>query len=128
MSMPSRTVSVPRTAGGRPLAGKTPFVSNEVIVTFSADASPQAIQQFARRYNLIQLESEVLLSIGITLSRWRIGGRRSVPAVVVALRSQRIVAGAQPNYLFELQDSVDQSAATDESAATQYGRNRGAGE
>lgn len=60
----------------------------------------------ARRYDLVRLESLALPSIRITLSRWHIGGHRSVSSVVRALHNRRIVASVQPNFLFALQDKA----------------------
>jgi len=113
---PNRTVSAP---GAQPPAAKRRFVPDEVIVTFSTNASPQAIRQVARRYDLVQLESRALPSLGITVSRWRIGGHRSVPSVVGALQNQSIIASAQPNYLFALQGNSGQFAAATKGHARQ---------
>jgi subtilisin family serine protease len=51
-----------------------------------------------------------------TLYRWRISDRRSVATVVRALEGDRLVASAQPNYLFTLQDGEVRS----EDDPTQY--------
>jgi subtilisin family serine protease len=71
-----------------------------VITEFKPNASPQAIAQVARRFNLAHLETQRFDLIGATFYRWRIGGRRTVPATVNRLASQSIVAMVQPNYLF----------------------------
>jgi Subtilase family len=96
------------------------FVPDEVIVAFSAGASPQAIRRLTRRYNLTQLESQNFALIGTTLSRWRISGRRSVPSVVEALQNQSIVTRVQPNYLFALQQDAGQTAAAAKTDSAQY--------
>jgi subtilisin family serine protease len=106
--------------GGLPLAGERRFVPDEVIVAFSAGASPQAIRRLTRRYNLTQLESQNFALIGTTLSRWRISGRRSVPSVVEALQNQSIVTRVQPNYLFALQQDAGQKAAAAKTDSAQY--------
>jgi len=66
--------------GGMPPRGERRFVPNEVITAFSPNATPQAIEQLARRYSLTQLESQSFPLIRSTLYRWRIGrppdGRR----------------------------------------------------
>jgi subtilisin family serine protease len=107
-------------SGGLPLASERRFVPDEVIVVFSANASPQAIRRLTRRYNLTQLESRNFALIGTTLSRWRISGRRSVPSVVEALQNQNIVTSAQPNYVFALQQDTGQTAAAAKSDSAQY--------
>jgi subtilisin family serine protease len=100
--------------------GERRFVPDEVLIEFNASASPQAIAQVARRFNLTQLESQRFDLIGSTFYRWRIGGRRSVPALVNALGNQSIVAAAQPNYLFALQEQAAPSAAVVHGDPAQY--------
>lgn len=96
--------------GGLPPRGERRFVPDEVIIEFAANASTQAIGRVTRRYDLSQRESRSFPLIGATLSRWHIGGRRSVPGVLSALQNQGIVAAAQPNYIFALQEQPGQAA------------------
>ena len=96
------------------------FVPDEVLTEFIPNASPQAIAQVARRFALTQLETQRFDLIGGTFYRWRIGGRRTVPAVVNALANQRIVALVQPNYLFALQDEPVPNAAGTHGDPAQY--------
>jgi len=93
-------------SGGMPPHGENRFVANEVIVQFAANTSMRAIGRLARAYNLAELESQNFPLIGASLWRWRVGGRRTVRSVLVALRNQGIVAGAQPNYIFTLENEV----------------------
>ena len=108
-------------AGGMPPRGERRFVPDEVITAFSSTATPQAIEQLARRYNLTQLESQSLPLIGATLYRWRINGRRPVGDLIGAIEDERIVARVQPNYIFSLQeDAPKTSRPTRQSYASQY--------
>ena len=93
-----------------------PYVPNEVIIAFAPNTTAQAIDQFARRYDLTQAETQNLSLIGTSLYRWRIGGNRTVASVINAAGSENIVAGVQPNYLFALQDQ----AAVARGDASQY--------
>lgn len=102
---------------GVPPHGERRFVPDEVITAFAPNATPQSINQIARRYNLIRLEAQSLPLIGTTLYRWRVGSRRSVADVVGALEDERIVASAQPNYIFTLQDATTISSNTRGEAA-----------
>lgn len=102
---------------GVPPRGERRFVPDEVITAFAPNATPQSINQIARRYNLTRLEAQSLPLIGTRLYRWRIGGRRSVADVVGALEDERIVASAQPNYIFTLQDATTISSDTRGEAA-----------
>jgi subtilisin family serine protease len=106
--------------GGVPPRGETRFIPDEVIVEFSSSASPQVIDQIARRYNLTPLESQSLPLIGVSLYRWHIGGGRSVASVIGALQNEHIVARAQPNYVFALQEQAAQSAAGTQGDTAQY--------
>ncbi len=105
---------------GVPPRGERRFVPDEVITAFSPSATPQAIEQIARRYNLTQLEQQSFPLTGGSFYRWRIGGRRSMGDVVGALEDERIVTSAQPNYIFTLQDQLTQSAAGRRGDVAQY--------
>jgi len=106
--------------GGMPPRGERRFVPNEVITAFSPSATPQAIEQLARRYNLTQLESQGFPLIGSTLYRWRIGGRRTVGDAIGALEDERIVASVQPNYVFTLQEDAAKTAPDMRGDPAQY--------
>jgi hypothetical protein len=106
--------------GGAAAQGNQNFVPNEVITVFAAGATPQAINRIAQRYGLAQLETQNFPLIGASLYRWRIGGNRSVPAVVRALGGESVVASVQPNYLFALQDDAAPIPAATQGDAAQY--------
>src|ERR1051326_3621680 len=107
-------------AGNSVARGVQGFVADEVITEFRTNASPQAIAQMARRFNLVQLESQRFDLIGGTLYRWRVGGRRAASAVVNALRTQSIVALVQLNHLFVLQDETAPGATVLHGDPAQY--------
>ena len=93
--------------GATPVAqGDLPYVPNEVVIAFASTATPQAIGQFARRYDLTEMETQNFALIGTSLYRWRIGGNRTVASVTAAAGGENIVAGVQPNYLFTLQEDA----------------------
>ena len=96
--------------GGVPPAGEQRFVSNEVLVEFRPRVSPQTIARFARVFNLTPLESRSFALLGgATFYRWRIAAGSSVRGMVATLQNQVIVASAQPNYLYALQDDVSRT-------------------
>ena len=105
---------------GVPPRGERRFVADEIIVEFSAGATPQAIDQLARRFNLTQLESQGFPLIRSTFSRWRIPRGRSVPDLVGVIEDDRIVASAQPNYFYTLQEDAAKSDAATHGDAGQY--------
>lgn len=95
-------------------------VPDEVITEFRSNASTQAIAQMARRFNLTQLDRQRFDLVGATFYRWRIGGRRTVPAVTNALRDQSIVAAVQPNHLFLTEEEQSPGAAVMHGDPAQY--------
>ena len=105
---------------GVPPRGERRFVPDEIIVEFAPGATPQAIDRLARRYNLTRLESQSFPLIGSTFYRWRIARGRSVPNVVGVIEDERIVASAQPNYIFTLQQEAASAAAAARGDAAQY--------
>ena len=105
---------------GRRRQGNQNFVPNEIITAFVSGATPQAINQVARRYELTQLETQSFPLIGTSLYRWRLGGGRTVANTVRALGGERIVANVQPNYVFTLQEETAKIAAGPHGDAAQY--------
>jgi subtilisin family serine protease len=106
--------------GGAPPQGDQRFVPDEVITAFAPNATPRAIDQIARRYDLTRLESQNFPLIGSSLYRWRIGGGRSVANAVRALGGESIVASVQPNYVFTLQEETKKMSAATPGDAAQY--------
>jgi subtilisin family serine protease len=95
---------------GVPPTGERRFVADEIVTEISASATPQALEAMARRYNLTRLESINLPLVGSTVYRWRVSGRRSVADIIGTIEDQHaVIASAQPNYVFSLQED----AATD---------------
>jgi hypothetical protein len=105
-----------RGTSGAPPANERRLVPDEVVIELSNSASAQQIDALQRRFRLIRIESLTSQLSNSTLYRWRIPDRRSVATVVRALEGDRLVASAQPNYLFMLQ----QSEARSEGDPAQY--------
>jgi Subtilase family len=123
---PPIATQVPAAGGGAsgsgvPPAGERRFVADEIVTEISASAAPQAIESLARRYNLMRLESINLPLIGGTLYRWRVDGRRSVADVVGVIEDQHaVIASAQPNYVFRLQEDATQDSPRSGDDTAQY--------
>src|SRR5215472_7738168 len=100
--------------------GERRYVPNELVTEFRANTSPQAVAQMARRFNLLQLETQRFDLIGGTLYRWRIGGRRAVPQMTNVLANLSIVARVQPNYLFVTQQEAASRATATHGDPAQY--------
>ncbi|HET9716189.1 MAG TPA: S8 family serine peptidase [Pseudolabrys sp.] len=106
-----------RGPSGAPPANERRLVPDEVVIELANSVSNQQIDSLQRRHRLTRLESQTFPLTGTTLYRWRIPDRRSVRTVVRELEADRIVASAQPNYLYTLQ----QNDSKREGDAAQYG-------
>ncbi|HKS87041.1 MAG TPA: S8 family serine peptidase [Pseudolabrys sp.] len=93
-----------RRTSGAPQANERRLVPDEVVIELSSSATPQQVDALQRRFRLARIESQTFQLSNTTLYRWRIPDRRSVATVVRALEGDRLVASAQPNYLFTLQE------------------------
>jgi len=119
---PGRSQQSNRRGGsGAPPANERRLVPDEVIIEISNSVSAQQIDALQRRHQLARIETQTFQLSGTTLYRWRIPDRRTVPTVVRALEGDRVVASAQPNYLFTLQqDKQTGSAIPSEGDPAQY--------
>lgn len=108
-----------RNAGNAAPPANAPMVPDEVVIEVPNSISPAAVNALERRHRLTRLESLQVQLTGTTFFRWQIPDRRSVPTVVRALQGDRVVASAQPNYLFALQQQTEAKAASDVKPAAQ---------
>src|SRR6185369_1212801 len=83
------------------------LMSNEVVIELSNAVSEQQVDALQRRLRLTRIESQTFQLSNSTFYRWRIPDSRSIASVVRALESDRLVAAAQPNYRFALQENED---------------------
>jgi hypothetical protein len=89
-----------RLASRRASAHQGPYAPAEVLTQLAADVPDRTVAALARR---LQLDPIASVSSGdVTVLRWKIPDRRSVPAVIRSLEAERIVLAAQPNYLYGL--------------------------
>jgi hypothetical protein len=109
---PRRQNSARRGPSGIPPVNERRMIPDEVVIELPNTMSPQAIDALQRRSRLTRIEQQASQLTGTTFYRWRISDRRSVAAIVRALETDSVVASAQPNYLFTLQQS-DIKAATE---------------
>jgi subtilisin family serine protease len=86
-----------------PPAGEARFVPNEVMLDIPAGVSTQTLDAIAARHRMTRLETRSFRLTGRTLHRWRLDGGGTVLAMIRGLAGERDVAGAQPNYLYALQ-------------------------
>jgi len=106
---------------GVPPPGERRFVADEIVTEVPASVTPQALESMARRYNLTRLESIDLPLIGSTVYRWRVSGRRSVADIIGTIEDQHaVIASAQPNYVFRLQEDATKNSPRTGDDGAQY--------
>jgi subtilisin family serine protease len=74
------------------------------------------LETIARRHNMTRLETRVFALTGRRMHRWRLDGGGSVEAMVRGLNSERLIAGAQPNYLYSLAQNAPMAVSQDQYA------------
>ncbi len=113
--------TVARGGFNAPPPGETRFVPNEVLLNIAPSAANATLNALARLHHLTRLESSDLALTRRRLLRWRINDGRPVAVVIRALQADpRVVGavlGAQPNYLYALQE--DAAAAKPDPAPAQ---------
>jgi hypothetical protein len=87
------------------------FVPNEVLLNISAATSPRAVDAIAQKFRLTRLEVQDFTLTRHRLARLRINDGRPVRAVIRSLQSDPRVLGAQPNYLYAMQQGAAAPAA-----------------
>jgi subtilisin family serine protease len=88
-----------------PPLGETRFVQTELVLDIPSNVPTQTLDDIAARHNMTRVEITPIRLTGRTLHRWRIDDGTSVADMirnVCTSPSDRAVAGAQPNYLYEL--------------------------
>jgi subtilisin family serine protease len=87
---------------GLPANNERRYAPDQVLVRLSSTQSSQAMGALLQRHRLTQLE---MLDLGgSTLALLRIPDGRSVPVVLRALAGEGMIAWAQPNYLYTVQE------------------------
>ncbi len=94
---------------GIPPAGETRFKTNEVALELGIDVSPQRLREVAARLGLTIILSDRFESLGRAVSRFSFPDGRNITQVIRALEANGIIAGAQPNYVYQVtQDQASQ--------------------
>lgn len=89
-----------------PAIGDQRFVPDEILVSFPANAPPQAIVGFAQTQRLALQGISRLPLINTSLYRFRITDGRPVPSVVQSVGGNGLIEAVQPNYVYALQDGA----------------------
>jgi hypothetical protein len=102
-----------------PAAKEKRYVPREVLVEIPPSLSAEALQSLERRLGLTRIVSRNLSLVGSRVHRYSIARSRTLEGVVRKLRDEGLVAGAQPNYLYSLQQDPRPQASS-EAASPQY--------
>ncbi|MBI1205615.1 MAG: S8 family serine peptidase [Rhodopseudomonas sp.] len=95
-----------RNPSGAPPANERRLVPDEVVIELRNTVSPQQVDALQARHRLTRLGSLTNQLSGTTIYRWRIPDRRSVATVIRQLEAENLVASAQPNYRYALQQTA----------------------
>jgi filamentous hemagglutinin family protein len=82
---------------------ETRFIKDEVVLQIAGNVTVERLQAAVGRLGLTLLASENLAITGSTVARFRITNGRSPAEIIRALAAIRLVAVAQPNYVYTLQ-------------------------
>jgi Subtilase family len=101
----TRPVQALRNGCNLPPVGETRFVQTELVLDIPSSVSTQMLDDIAARHDMTRVQTTTIGLTGRTLHRWRIDNGTSVADMirnVCTSPGDRVVAGAQPNYLYEL--------------------------
>lgn len=98
-----------------PAPDETRFVPDEVLFELAPNAEADAV---LRRYGATLIARQRFELAGVTIIRARIEAGRDLRAVLTQMADDSSIAGAQPNYLFELQQDPLSRVSLPADAAT----------
>ena len=100
---------------------ETRFIKDEVVLQIAGNITVQRLQAAVASLGLTLLASEKLDIAGSTVARFRIGNGRSPAQIIRALAAIQLVAVAQPNYVYTLQQESAAPAPATRGDAAQLG-------
>jgi subtilisin family serine protease len=98
---------------------ETRFVKDEVVLQIAGNVTVEGLQAAVGRLGLTLLASENLAITGSTVARFRITNGRSPAEIISALTAIELVAVAQPNYVYALQQQPSDPLPASRGDATQ---------
>jgi filamentous hemagglutinin family protein len=93
-----------------PPSTETRFVKDEVVLQIAGNVTVERLQAAVGRLGLTLLASENLAITASTVARFRITNGRSPGEIIRALAAIQLVAVAQPNYVYTLQQPGEETA------------------
>ena len=101
---------------GVPPRGETRFVSNEVVVQMANTVQRAQVEAVAQQLGVTVVASQGLNASGRTLYQFRSASGGDVSDVIRRLEQNSIVASAQPNYVFRLNQTTPAALPREEPA------------
>jgi subtilisin family serine protease len=102
----NQTQTANRSGFNPPPPGEQRFVRNEVLLNVASGTSVPAVDAIARRHRLTRLDLQSFDVTRRSLARLRINDGRPVATVIRSLQADARILGAQPNYLYALQQGA----------------------
>jgi subtilisin family serine protease len=102
-----------------PASREARYVRNEVLIEIPSSLTSETLQRLERRLGLTRIASRNLALLGSQVNRYRIRPS-ALPGIVRTLRAEALVAGAQPNYVFSLQQAPQPAAPSVAAYSLQY--------
>jgi subtilisin family serine protease len=99
-----------------PPPGETRFVPDEVLLSVPANVSVPALDAIAQRNQLTRLDVRDFTMTGRRLALMRINDGRPVAIVIAALQGEAGLGGAQPNFLYSLEQGGGGAVGLDQYA------------
>jgi subtilisin family serine protease len=103
-----------------PPPSETRFVKDEVVFQIAGNVTVERLEAAVGRLGLTRLASENLAITGSTVVRFRITDGRSPAEIIPALAAIQLVAVAQPNYVYTLQQQPPARDDTTQGDPVQY--------
>lgn len=98
-----------------PALDENRFVPDEVLFELAPNVEPEVV---LRRYGATLIASQRFELAGVTIIRAKLEAGRDLRAVLTAMADDTSIAGAQPNFLFELQQDSLSGAGAPAGAST----------
>jgi len=95
---------------GLPPPGESRFLSNQLVLQFGPNMTPQQIAALAQRLGLTIVTQQTLGSLGRTIYTFQINNGHSVPEIIRAVNDAGLNAAPQPNYTYSLSQELSGSA------------------
>jgi filamentous hemagglutinin family protein len=106
-----RTLDEQRFSGVPPI-GETRFLKGEVVVQISNTVPMATVLQIAQQLGITLVSSQSVDLNGRVIYRFKAANGKDIRRLIRALERNRIVASAQPNYVFGLTQSAPAPATT----------------